>query len=238
MTWQNLVDAAAREGAEMDRLARSGIVDIPGPATIAVFVRLQRGIMGWKRGTLAGFADVSLSTIERVERGETVSADSLDRVAAALHQPPGAFTAPRLLLNAEAAWQRLAESAAPFENTVAVPVRPLRGHRQIAELVRAHLFIVDAARLDSACDDDVATFREWLDLASFILAAEDKNPILQTDAEPVQRRKLYDDVLGCVRNIERRGRAVALSGTYMVRTGHAALPEASIALVGVGSGYV
>lgn len=232
MTWQGLVDAAACERAEMDRLARSGAVGRPGPATIAMFVRLQRGIMGWKRGTLASFAGVSLSTIERVERGEAVSADSLDRVAGALHQPSGAFTAPRLPLGAEAAWRRLEESAAPFEDTVAVPVRPLRGHRQIAELVRTHFFVVDATRLGDACHDDVATLREWLDLASFILATEDKNSILQTGAEPVQRRKLYDDVLGCVRDIERRGRAVALSGTYAIQTGHAALPEANVALVG------
>ena len=107
MTWKDLVAAAAREGAEMDRLAREGVSDVPAPATIAFFVRLQRGMMGWKLETLAGFARVSLSTIERIERGETVSAESLDRVADALRQPPGAFTTPRVLFTSEEAWQKL-----------------------------------------------------------------------------------------------------------------------------------
>lgn len=70
MTHENLAEAVARQGAEMDRLARDGIVGLPVPATIAFFVRLQRGMMGWKKETLAGFARVSLSTIERIERGE------------------------------------------------------------------------------------------------------------------------------------------------------------------------
>ena len=102
---------------------------------------------GWKKRTLAGFARVSLSTIERIERGEAVSPESLDRVAEALRQPPGAFTAPRIPSTSEEAWRRLEESAAPFAETIAVAVKPLRGHRQIAELARAHLVMVDGSRL-------------------------------------------------------------------------------------------
>lgn len=94
MTQESLADATARQGAEMDHLAREGIAGVPAPGTIAFFVRLQCGIMGWKKETLAGFARVSLSTIERIEHGEAVSTESLDRVAEVLRQPPAAFTAP------------------------------------------------------------------------------------------------------------------------------------------------
>lgn len=232
MTQESLAEAVARQGAEMNRLARDGIAGVPAPATIAFFVRLQRGMMGWKKETLAGFARVSLSTIERIERGQAVSAESLDRVAEALRQPPGAFTAPRIPSTSEEAWRRLEESAALFAETVAMAVRPLRGHRQIAELARAHLVIVDGGRLGDVYDDDLDTLREWLDLTSFVLATEDKDSIVQTDADPVKRRKLYDDVLGCVREIERRGHAVALAGTYQIDTGNAAMPKATAALVG------
>lgn len=232
MTWENLVEAAARQNGEMDRFARDGVAVVPAPATIAFFVRLQRGMMGWKKETLAGFAGVSLSTIERIERGEAVSAESLDRIAEALHQPPGAFTAPRIPCTREEAWRRLEDSAAPFANTVVVPVKPLRGHRQIAELARAHLFIVDGGRLGDVYSADLDTLREWLDLTSFVLGTEDKDSIVQTDADPVKRRKLYDDVLGCVREIERRGNAVALTGTYQVETENAAMPKATAAVVG------
>ncbi len=128
--------------------------------------------------------------------------------------------------------ERLEESAAPFAETVAVPVKPLRGHRQIAELARSDLIIVDGNRIGDAYDADIDTLREWLDLTSFILATEDKDSIIQTDADPVKRRKLYDDVLTCVRDIERRGYAVALAGTYQIKTGNMAMPEATAALVG------
>ncbi len=48
----------------------------------------------------------------------------------------------------------------------------------------------------------------------------------------MKRRKLYDDVLTCVRNIERQGCAVALAGTYQIETGNMAIPEATAALLG------
>ena len=37
----------------------------------------------------------SLSTIQRVERGEAVSKENLDKIACALGHPPSAFTEPR-----------------------------------------------------------------------------------------------------------------------------------------------
>jgi hypothetical protein len=173
-----------------------------------------------------------LSTIERIERGEPVSTESLDRVAEALRQPPGAFTASRTPSTTEEALQRLEESAALFAETVTVPVKPLRGHRQIAELARSDLIIVDGSRMGDSYDADIDTLREWLDLTSFILATEDNGSIIQTDADPVKRRTLYDDVLTCVRDIERRGHAVALAGTYQIEPTNKAMPKATAALVG------
>lgn len=232
MSDESLAEAVARQSAEMDRLARDGIAALPAPATVAFFVRLQRGMMGWKKETLAGFARVSLSTIERIERGEAVSSGSLDRVAEALRQPTGAFTAPRIPSTSEEAWRRLEESAAPFAETVAVAVRPLRGHRQIAELACAHLIIVDGSRLSDVHDSELATLREWLDLTSFVLATNNKDSASRAGADSVKRRKLYDDVLGCVWEIERQGHAVALAGTYQIDTENAAIPIATAGLVG------
>jgi len=217
MTWEKLVEAVAHQDAEMGRLARAGIMTVPTPATIAFFVRLQRSMMGWKKETLAGFARVSLSTIERIERGEAVSAESLDRVAEALRQSPGAFTAPRIPSTSEETWRRLEKSAAPFAETVAVPVKPLRGHKQIVDLAHADLFIIDGGRIEKVYHADLDTLREWLDLTSFVLATEDKDSIVQTHADPVKRRKLYEDVLACVRRIEHLSHSVALAGTYMIR---------------------
>jgi transcriptional regulator with XRE-family HTH domain len=52
---------------------------------------------------LADFACVSVSTIERVECGEKVSNEALDRIAQGLGYEPGRFTAPRYRLGPEQA---------------------------------------------------------------------------------------------------------------------------------------
>src|SRR5258708_19592950 len=64
-------------------------------------VRWNRGLRQWKTTTLADFARVSLSTIERIERGEKVSDEALDRIAQAFGYAAGYFTTPRLPLSAE-----------------------------------------------------------------------------------------------------------------------------------------
>ena len=51
----------------------SDVPEVPPPELIAWFVRLVRGLRNWKQTALADFACISLSTVERVERGERVS---------------------------------------------------------------------------------------------------------------------------------------------------------------------
>jgi len=204
----------------LDAMAREGITHVPPASFVADFVRLQRAMLGWKQETLASFSAVSLSTVERIERGRPVSAESLGHVAVALGQDRGAFTEPRVPLTREEGYRRFAEAAKPFIEDTAVPVRPLRGQRQVAVLASCEVFLVDAGRLGEAHDDDVAELREWLDLTSFLLRAEEEGSIIDLgQREPTARRRLYDDVLGCVRGIERRGQAVALAGTYEADAG-------------------
>jgi DNA-binding XRE family transcriptional regulator len=111
------LETLAQQYEETDRMAREGIAHVPSPATIGAYVRLQREMAGWKQQALAYLADVSLSTIERIERGEAVLAESLDRVAAALHLPPGSFTRARVPLGIEPAASALAESLARSNGT-------------------------------------------------------------------------------------------------------------------------
>jgi transcriptional regulator with XRE-family HTH domain len=120
----DLPDTLIRDLTEFDRLVRDGIALVPPREFIANFVRFQRAMVGWKQDALAALAGVSLSTIQRIERAEEVSNQSLDRVAAALHQKPGAFTAPRVPLSAEALKEKVDESILPFMDRQWVPVRP------------------------------------------------------------------------------------------------------------------
>jgi hypothetical protein len=77
----------------------AGAVDVPTAPPIelvAFVVRWNRGLRQWKTTTLADFARVSISTVERIERGEHVSDDALDRIAQAFGYEAGYFTATRL----------------------------------------------------------------------------------------------------------------------------------------------
>ncbi|MGH6926541.1 MAG: helix-turn-helix domain-containing protein [Propylenella sp.] len=96
MISHSLLDRIAIEDDAANELS-----SVPSPALVAFFVRWVRGLHQWKQSTLAEFADVSISTIERVERGEKVSDEALGRIAEALGYPPGHFTAPRRRLSME-----------------------------------------------------------------------------------------------------------------------------------------
>ena len=111
MESQDLFEETAEDWIEFDRLAREGISCVPPPKFLAAFVRLQRGILDWKQDTLASFAGVSLSTVQRIEGGERVRLQNLDKVAVALGYKPGDFTEPRVPLSfGQEEWKRRVEA--------------------------------------------------------------------------------------------------------------------------------
>ena len=232
MTSRDFPDEMVRGLIELDRLARAGVAHVPPRKVVADFVRMQRAILGWKQDTLASFAQVSLSTIQRVERSDKVSAKSLDRVAVALHQKPGAFHKPRVPLTLEQLVRRLDESAEPFKGTTPIPVRPLRTQPQIAELARCDTHLIDGGELGDACEDKIAALGEHLDFVSFVLAFEDKESVILADhGHRIERRQLYETVLDQVREIERRSNAVALAGTYQAQTESTIMPIIEVAVI-------
>ena len=119
----------------------------PAPDTIAAFVKLQRAFYGWKRETLAALAKVSLSTVERVERGETVRASSLEKLALALNQPHDAFTAVRVPLSPERALASLADSFSWMDGMLPVDVAPLRHESQLRALSDTEVVLVASDNL-------------------------------------------------------------------------------------------
>jgi transcriptional regulator with XRE-family HTH domain len=218
---------------EQNRLGRDQVPQVPPRDFVAEFVRLQRKMLGWKQEALASFAGVSLSTIQRIERGDQVCDSSLDRVAVAIHQKLGAFTEPRVPLVGEALIQKLKESVAFSEDRQWVRVRPLRNQRQIAELVRSQFYLIDAVRLGDTCNDRIAALYETLDSVAFALATEDEDSIVECFAkEPIKRRDLFSMVLDQVSEIERHEKAIALAGTYQAETGIGVLRTVAVALIG------
>lgn len=184
--------------------------DIPTPPptdVVALFVKSSRTLKGWKISTLANFASVSVSTIERVERGEKVGEEALDKIAVALGYDKGAFHTPRIPLAPEKALESLVETYGHLQE---VPVSPLNTQRAIREAARCDGILVHSPDVPETYDSDIANLREWIDLASFVLCDE----IECSDPEP-SRRKLYIDILGFVGEMERRGLTV-LSGVMKV----------------------
>src|SRR5438105_572759 len=106
----------------------------PSREAIAAFVRVQRGLFGWKGDTLAALTGVSLSTVERVERGETVRPRQLHKLAQALKRSEDLFTRPIAPLTDEQALAALVREWAWMEGRVPVAVAPLRKEAQIRSL--------------------------------------------------------------------------------------------------------
>jgi transcriptional regulator with XRE-family HTH domain len=213
----------------MEAMATAGISASPPPEFLAEFVKLQRGMRQWKQETLASFAGVSLTTIERIERAEIVSKDSLDCVGVALGYKVGDFTEPRVPLRQDEFAQKLEENLALFAGRVQVPVRPLRTQPQAAALARCQCYLVDGFQLGETCRDDIENLREWLGFTAFILGQEDGSS--SNREQPVRRRELYANILKAARSIELQACAVALSGTYSAQTNLAFMPTVEVALI-------
>jgi transcriptional regulator with XRE-family HTH domain len=167
---------------------------------------------GWKKATLAGVAGISLSTVERVERGQAVSAETLDRLAAALRQAPGAFTTPRFKLSEREAGALIVERLGWIAKTSPVSVSPLRNQAQLRRLSDTVVSLLDHD-LEAAANEDVVNLREWFGLVGFV-RAEQKGLIGRERPRRHNLRRLYGDVLDCVRDVERHHRCVCLVGVY------------------------
>ena len=142
----------------------------PPPELVGFVVRWERSLRNWKASTLAGFAGVSLSTLERVERGEKVSGALLDKTAQGLGYAAGHFTRPRLSKSRQDA--NLADFADTYGQLEIVPVAPMGSQRAIRELAPtcAVLFY------RPAYNGEIANLRDWLDLANSILKMPMKSP--------------------------------------------------------------
>ncbi len=181
---------------------------VPPREVTGFFVYWARGMRQWKQGTLASFADVSLSTVQRIERGERVSNESLDRVAEALGYERGYFTSPRIAIDGETAAATWEEN---YGHMIPVDVRPLRTQPQVKEIAQCHCYVPHMVDLPDAFKADVSCLIEWVDLVAFVTS----ETVTDTASEKVSRRKLYRDVLDHVDRLESLGITV-LAGVVHV----------------------
>ncbi len=200
---------------------------------LAAYVKFQREQLKWKRGLLASMAGVSLSTVERIERGEPVRPDTLQSVAGALGLERAAFTRPRPELDEQQQAEWLDRLRTWLETHVPVKVAPLRNEAQLRSLAESQ-FVVFDSDLGEAAAEDLGELREWLDLAGFIRGTMDG-----TISPPPERgfrlRTLYADIFAHVQEMERRHGAVCLVGSYAAETDFRHLPEAQVGVLALRS---
>ena len=193
----------------------------PHPLIIAFCVRHSRRSRNWKVATLADFARVSVSSVERIERAELVSSPVLQRVAQALGYERDAFVAPRAAITIEAAAAKVEER---WENLAEIAVERLATQSVIRRIVAADAFLLVPVDLPEVYTGAIDTLSEWLDLTSFQLCKRDG---FLLDPQPLELRRLYGDVLAHVEDMERRGLTV-LAG---VLQGAGEAPITSVAVI-------
>ena len=185
----------------------------PERSSIAFCVAWSREMKQLSIQALASMAGVSPSSIERIERGEHVSDDTLRKVAVAVNQDEDAFTAERIPLSQDGVEQVLEAWAAPYEGMTMVPVGHFTKQRQVRDLSRCDGALVHTSHLREDAQSLVEGLREWIDLAGFIRATQEHDAFITTESF-TRMREFNKDVLATVREVERVGRATALTGCY------------------------
>lgn len=208
----------------MTKLRRrpADVPEVPPPELVSFVVRWNRHLRQWKKSTLADFAQVSVSTIERVERGERVGVEALDRIGKSFGYEAGYFTDPRLRLKPETAAEKAFDT---FGHLEMVPVAPMKTHRAVRDAAFCDAVLIHRPDVPEAFDAELENLREWLDLASFILTTKSRTVVGKRG-----RRDLYNDILTCVRELERRGLTV-LSG--VMQAPQDGLPDWTVAIISV-----
>jgi hypothetical protein len=171
-----------------------------------------------------------VSSIERIERGASVSDECLEKIASALGYKAGDFTNVRVPLGIEAMVESLEHSLKQFEGHIWIDVSLVRSQRHVRNFGACHTYMIDTGRLKVDVTSEINQLAEWLDLTVFLTCDE----IQRTDRERrrIERRRLYTRVLAQVHEIERRAHPVALGGTYEAQTNHPDLRKARVAVIG------
>jgi transcriptional regulator with XRE-family HTH domain len=141
------------------------------PVEVGMIVRLYRHTHEMKRAALAAQAHVSDKTLERLESGVPVRADSYRRVAAALGLEEDTFVKDEYIPTPDEYLEKQEREQANFHNShTKVSVAPLTDPRQLLAMFGSHSSIADDHKVAVEDLELVASFKEnfrdWSDIAS------------------------------------------------------------------------
>jgi hypothetical protein len=175
-----------------------GVAGRPSRNLLAMLVRMGRSMRCWKAQTLADFAGVSLSTVERVERAKAVSDAALERVGTALGYNPGDFTRERVPLSRE---ETHASIERDWGGLVPVQVAPLSKETQLRALSRCHAMLKIGRAFSDEASQLLDELAEWIDLIGFVRSET------RSDG-PKRMRELYKLTLDCAQRLRHEGMSV------------------------------
>jgi transcriptional regulator with XRE-family HTH domain len=204
-----------------EQLDNDGTARRPSRDLLAMLIRMGRGMRGWKAQTLADFASVSLSTVERAERGDKVGDAALDAIATALGYEPGDFTRERTPLSPAEAQAAIVRD---WGALVAVNVAPLVKEAQIRALSRCHAILKMGRGHSAESCDALDELAEWLDLIAFVRSN------LTPSKEPKRLRELYRGALDCVARLRATGMNVIAGVWPDPRPG---IPDFTVAVLAI-----
>jgi len=185
----------------------------PPAPLIAFFVIMGRKARALKQSALADLARVSLSTLERIERGETVSAEALERVTAALGMPADYFTAPRL---PRPHGEMVEDFSREPSNPVLIKVAPLRNQAQLRALTACETLLMVPSGDEDSTVEAMRSLAEWIDFLAFVL---NEHKIFKDRKPSRDRRAAYRSVLDHVAALQARGFVVLAGVTTRSRAG-------------------
>lgn len=233
MSLDKIVEKIAATDYGFEELRLRGEAVKPPSDIVALLVSVDRHARNLKQSALASLAGVSLSSVERIERGEVVSDEVLDKVTLALGRRNGDFTKPVVPLSPQETTKMLNQSAEKFNGRIWVPASPLRKLTQIAAVARAHFFWFDDVRLIGDFAEEGRVLCELFELSTFVIGQEEDECLPKKPRrDRVKRRALYREILDAASCYERNTASVLLCATYEAKIDAIAagsIPVAAIA---------
>jgi transcriptional regulator with XRE-family HTH domain len=178
-----------------------GVPALPPLEIIAFNVSVTRKLRAWKQSTLADLAGVSLSTVGRIERGEKVQSEALEKIGAAFQFEPGYYTTPRPPLTDE---EMRAPAQNPYPHIAPVRVSPLDSQAKLRALANCDLLVHAPLNGPSGMPDLEQGLFDLIATLGFRLAA----PAFLSKSDLGGLRDLYRSTSAHLAEMHRAGLAV------------------------------
>ena len=148
--------------------------------------------LGWKQFTLAHEAGVTVRTIERLEAGERMSDETLNKVAKVLKLREGAFTEASYYPSEEELAAMVKKAKEDYTHTA---LHDLSSPRDLDNILSAHAYLVDGSNITDELAEQVAAVKDYMQDAGDI-----------NDEIPYTHQLTFTrELLGMIREIENQG---------------------------------